>query len=187
MKLYLKAFAITLVVALGLSGMFWKWRQKSLDEAPERIVQIDEMESVGVPDFEVHDLEGKAFHLSDFKGQVVIVSFWASWCGPCVEEFPSMIELVEKMKGKVKLLAVSQDSSREEIEAFLKSFPKSKSQPDIHILWDEDHKVGKQFNADRLPESFVVGKDQKLVRKIVGSINWATEDAIRFMQELVNK
>lgn len=186
MKLYLKALIITLVVAVGLAGLFWMWRQNTIGGEPVRITQIDEMETQGLPNFEVKNLEGKPVQLSDFKGQVVIVSFWASWCGPCLEEFPSMIELVEKMNGQVKLLAISQDSSKEEIEAFLKSFPKSKN-PNIHILWDEDHKVGQQFNADRLPESFVAGKDHRLVRKIVGSINWATPQAITFMQELVTK
>ncbi len=186
MKLYIKALLITLVVATALGFLFWKWRASTAVEAPERIAQIDQMETDGVPDFELKSLEGKKVRLSDFKGKIVILSFWASWCGPCVEEFPSMIQLVEKMEGQVQLVAVSEDSSREEIEAFLNAFPKSKN-PHIHILWDEDHSLGQKFNADRLPESFVLTADQKLARKIVGSINWASEDAQAYMRQLLSK
>ena len=183
MKLYLKASIITLVVGLILAGLFWQWSRATLPQGVETVSRLDEMETKGLPDFELADLSGKSKKLSDFKGQVVILSFWASWCAPCLDEFPSMIELVEKMGGKVQLVAVSQDSSREDVEAFLKSFPKS-NHPNIHILWDEKHLVGQQYNVERLPESFVSNKEMKLVRKIGGSINWATEDAINFMQDL---
>jgi peroxiredoxin len=183
MKIYLKAIAATLVVGVILAGLFWKWSQATFSSGTERIGKIDEMETTGIPDFELLDFDGKKVKLSDFKGRALIVSFWASWCAPCLEEFPSMIDLVEKMKGKVQLVAISQDSSREDIDAFLKSFPKSKHK-DIHILWDESHAVGQQYGAERLPESFVVNKDLKLVRKIVGSINWATPEAVEFMENL---
>ncbi len=186
MKLYIKAALITVVVAGVLVALFAYWSHSTLPKGVERVTRMDEMENAGLPDFELKNLEGKLVKLSDFKGQVVIVSFWASWCAPCLDEFPSMIELVDQMDGKVQLIAVSQDSLREDIDAFLKSFPKSKH-PNIHILWDEKHTVGQLYDADRLPESFVAGKDMKLVRKIVGSINWATPDAISFMKNLAEK
>ncbi|MGZ5280537.1 MAG: TlpA family protein disulfide reductase, partial [Pseudobdellovibrionaceae bacterium] len=126
MKLYVKASIITLLVALVLTGLFWVWSQSTLPQGVQRVTRMDEMETAGLPDFQLPDLDGNVVKLSDFKGKVVIVSFWASWCAPCLEEFPSMIDLVEKMKGKVHLIAGSQDSAKEEIQAFLKSFPKSK-------------------------------------------------------------
>lgn len=186
MKLYIKAFLITLSVGLILSGLFWYWNKKTVGQVPTKIVQLGQMETEGLPNFELSNLEGKSYQLKDFAGKVVIVSFWATWCAPCLEEFPSMIKLVEELKGDVVLLAVSEDSAKEEIEVFLKAFPKSKN-PNIHILWDSDHRVAQMYNADRLPESFVAGKDLKLARKIVGSIDWATPEAIKFMQELVKK
>jgi cytochrome c biogenesis protein CcmG, thiol:disulfide interchange protein DsbE len=186
MKLYLKAFGVTLVVGIIFVLLFWQWSRSTLPTATHSINLMDQMENEGLPEFEIKDLDGKPVHLGDFKGRPVIVSFWASWCGPCLDEFPSMIELIEKMDGKVQLVAISQDSNRTELEAFLKAFPKSKH-PNISILWDQEMAVGRQYNVDRLPESYVTGKDHKLVRKIVGSINWSTPEAVEFMQGLVDK
>ena len=149
----------------------------------EKVSMIEIMEKEGLPSFQGTTLAGQKVELASFKGKIVIVSFWASWCSPCLEEFPSLIELVEKMNGEIQLFAVSQDAEKEEIEAFLKSFPGSKN-PNIHLVWDQDRSIGKIYQVDRLPESFVGDRSHKLVRKIVGTIDWATKDAIEFMKAL---
>jgi hypothetical protein len=94
--------------------------------------------------------------------------------------------LVESQKGAVQLLAISGDNTREDIEAFLKAFPKIKN-PNIQLIWDEDHSLTKAYEVDRLPESFIAGKDLKLVKKIVGSINWHTPDSEVFMKDLIQR
>lgn len=187
MKIYLRAAGITIVAGALITLLFWKWKEATQPAHSDGIISlVDSMEKQGLPGFESKRLDGTAVKLSDFAGKAVIVSFWATWCGPCLEEFPSMIELVEKSRGNVQLIAVSQDSSLEEIRVFLRAFPKS-SNPNIHILWDQDHAVGRLYNAERLPESFVANKEHKLVRKIVGSINWATPEAIDFMKDIAEK
>ena len=185
MKLYMKAAVITALVGLILTGLFFVWKGKTEALTPPRIMKIDQMEREGLPDFSLEDLSGKNFKLSDFSGQVVIVSFWASWCSPCLEEFPSMVELVQKLNGRLKLIAISQDSERDEIVAFLKAFPEAKSE-DVIILWDKEHKVAEAYSAEKLPESFVADKNHRLVRKIVGSINWSTQEAVEFMSKLTD-
>lgn len=187
MKIYMKAAIITLVSGILVLSLFWYWQESTRPVQSEaQVSSLDAMESDGLPAFEAKRLDGALVKLSDFANKAVIVSFWASWCGPCLEEFPSMIELIEKTKGTVQLIAISQDSSSDEIKAFLKAFPGS-SNPNIHILWDEDHSVGRLYNADRLPESFVADKQHKLVRKIVGSINWSTPEAIEYMKSISEK
>ncbi len=146
---------------------------------------VESMEKNGLFDFEAEAVNGTKIKLSEFKGRPVIVNFWASWCAPCIEEFPSMIRLIEEMKGEVVLIAVSQDSSKEEMLAFLKAFPKGNN-PNIFVVWDSDRSIGSRYAADRLPESFVANKNHILVRKIIGSIDWATKDAIDFMKALVD-
>lgn len=97
-----------------------------------------------------------------------------------------MIKLVREMKGQMVLLAISQDSSREEIEAFLKSFPEAETDG-VHVIWDEDRSLAKAYEVDRLPESFLAGPDGKLATKIVGTINWYSPDSIAYLNEILEK
>lgn len=185
MKLYLKASIVTVVVGLVFVAAFWKWYQNTHQTVGvQRMSTIEQMERDGLPQFSGRTLSGADLELADFKDKVVIVSFWASWCGPCLEEFPSMIELSKKMGDRVQIVAVSQDSNREDIEIFLKAFP-GVNNPNFHIVWDETREIGRLYNADRLPESFIAKPGLKLARKIVGSIEWATPDAIKYMESLV--
>ncbi len=186
MKLYLKALFFTFLAGILLIGLFLFWKNQTRVPSEELITQIDQMETKGLPDFELKTLEGQSVRLSQFKGKVVLVNFWATWCGPCLEEVPSLIELVEALNGDVELLAVSQDSSKEEIEVFLRAFPKIKN-PHIHILLDMDHAVGQIYEADRLPETYVTDTQNRLVRKVFGSLNWSTKEAIAFMKDILAK
>ena len=184
MKLYIKALAVTFVVGLVFVALFYKWYQATHTTiGAQRMRTIEQMEADGLPHFDGLTLAGNKLSLTEFKDKVVVLSFWATWCGPCLEEFPSMIELSEKMKGKVQIIAVSQDSSREDIDVFLKTFPKANN-PNFHIIWDESRDIGRLYDADRLPESFVAKPGLKLARKIVGSINWATPEALEYMDSL---
>lgn len=97
-----------------------------------------------------------------------------------------MISLVEAMGGKLKLVAVSGDNSKDDINAFLKAFPKLRGE-NITIIWDEDRSLSRLYGVDRLPESFVVGKNLHLAKKIVGGIPWHTKDSEAYINELVTK
>lgn len=141
---------------------------------------IDQLEQVGAIDFDSKNLEGQSFSLSQFKGKLVILSFWASWCAPCVEEFPSMVSLLKKYPDQVVMVAVSSDYSREDIDVFFKSLNLSEKLPNLYVTWDPDHLISQKYEVQRLPESFILGKDQKLLRKVVGSIKWDDQDAMSF-------
>jgi hypothetical protein len=94
-----------------------------------------------------------------------------------------MIKLVKQMNGKVHLLAISADDSVEDINIFLKSFPEIRNE-NISVTWDQDHSLMQLFDVARLPESFVLDRNGKLVKKVVGTINWYTDDSISFMKDL---
>lgn len=187
MTKYLKAGAAVLVVGALIVWGFSIWRAKSLNSSAEsRLALMDQMEQIGLPEIAGTSLSGADVSLVSMKGKIVIVNFWASWCAPCLEEFPSMIKLVKEFKGDVVLLAVSQDSSKEDIEAFLKSFPEA-NDPSVHVLWDESREIGKTYEVDRLPESFLAGVDGKLVTKIVGTINWYSDESKSYVRDLLAK
>jgi len=151
-------------------------------EAQQPTVQLKQE----LPGFEAKTLAGKDIQLAQFKGKVVVVNFWASWCGPCIEEVPSLIKLVQTFPNEMELIAISGDSSQADIDSFLKSFPEMKTVPNIHVVWDEKKNLSQKYQVYRLPESFILDKDLKLVKKISGTIDWHTEDAIAYMKQIIN-
>jgi thiol-disulfide isomerase/thioredoxin len=143
---------------------------------------IDQLENQGAIDFKMKTIEGKEHAFSSFKGKIVILSFWASWCGPCVEEFPSMVSLLKQFPEKVVMVAISSDYTVEDINVFFTSLKIPKELSNLFVVWDPDHEISQKYQIQKLPESFIIGKDQKLLRKVVGSINWSDEDAVSFFK-----
>jgi thiol-disulfide isomerase/thioredoxin len=183
----LKATLITIVGAIVLACLFSFWRERTNpNRSAAQINQLDQMESQGIPELSAKSIDGQSVTTQGLRGKVVIINFWASWCEPCVAEVPSLVELVKAFPGQMALIAVSGDNSLADINAFLKSFPQMKDK-DISIIFDEDHKIMAQYGTERLPESYVVGKDGKLIKKIVGSINWHTKDSEAFIKELLEQ
>lgn len=186
MKQHLKALLVVIVIAVLGVWAFNTFYISKLKEVPASYVTLENMEKEGAPNFTAKDLNGNSFELRSLQGKVVILNFWASWCAPCVEEVPSLIKLTKEFKGDVELIAVSGDSNREDIEVFLKSFPELQGSH-IKVVWDEDRSLMKQFQVSRLPESLVLNKEQKLVKKLVGSIDWYTKESVSYMQSLLGK
>ena len=175
-----------MVVAV-LVGVLWQKYDKFLSQGqqpPPGTKILNEMEKSGVPDFSLNDLSGQPVKLSQFSDKIVIVNFWASWCEPCVEEFPSLLSLIDHFKGQVILLAISADFEKVDLENFLKAF--DAKDPSLYVMWDKDQEVAKLFGTEVLPESYIVGRERVLVRKIAGVDNWYTPDAIEFFNTLVS-
>lgn len=147
---------------------------------------MESLEKDGLPNFHLKTIDGRVFDSSEHQGKVILVNFWASWCTPCLEEVPSMLKLVQALKGKMVLLAVSQDSQVSDIEAFLKAFPQAKD-PNVYIVWDEHLALGGQFRVNRLPESYLSNGRHKLAKKIIGSIEWFNPESVRYVEGLVEK
>lgn len=176
-------FVIFLVV---LFGAWWLMKVKfDADVTPESFSYLSKFEKSGVPSIEAADLLGKPFDLAKVTTPVVIVNFWASWCGPCVEEFPSMLKLIEAMPGKVTIVAISMDDDEKDLRAFTKLFKVPR--PGFEVLWDRGGKVKATYAVGKLPESYIVGPDRKLIRKVLGIENWATENAISYFKSLAEK
>lgn len=184
MNLYVKGAIVAFIMATGI--FFWyRAKEPSLpvNQSPTTFRLIDQMEKDGVPEVDLALLNDKRVKLSDYRGKIVIVNFWASWCNPCVEEFPSMVKLAREFKGDVVILAISEDDAKPDIESFTKAM--GLPEPHFEVVWDQDKRAMKDYGVEKLPESFVVGKDGKLIRKVLGIDNWASEDAIAYFKMLV--
>jgi peroxiredoxin len=133
----------------------------ALDKSPE----IGEY----APPFVLRDIDGKRVSLSEHKGEVILLNFWASWCHACKSEMSSMNNLYKSLKGRgLEVFAVSIDSSEKSLRSFVAgkglSFP---------ILFDKDgERYFEQFDVIGLPVTFVIDRQGILVDKIMGSTDW---------------
>lgn len=136
------------------------------------------------PDFSLPDLDGRMISLSAYKGRVVIVNIWATWCPPCVAEIPSLEKLYKMFKDEgLELLAVSVDEGgKRAIERFIKN--KNISFP---VLLDPDGRVAGLYRTRGVPESFIVKKDGTIDNKIEGAINWTSPKIIDYFQKLLKE
>lgn len=183
------AWGVGFVAFLAVLAASWFALQKKydMDIAPETYSFVDRFEREGVPEIDVPAVAkdgvlSGVLKLSEVKEPVVIVNFWASWCNPCVEEFPSMLKLVEALDGKVAIVAVSMDDELSDLTAFSKLFGVPRK--GFYVGWDEKKKVMEDYGVGKLPESYIVGRDRKLIRKVLGIENWASENAIAYFKEL---
>jgi thiol-disulfide isomerase/thioredoxin len=185
LRTHLRAFIGTAVVAVVLFAV-WLVISRPLaqhDQAPERSLILNRMQETGLIPFTVNDIRGQPLSLESFRGRIVIVNFWASWCEPCVEEFPSLKKLIERYKGEVVLIALSRDHNVDDLMSFVKAFEFER--PFIHVAWDKDGELVRKYGVMALPESFIAGKDLKVIRKISGVEDWFSEGAQKFFDELV--
>ena len=145
---------------------------------------LKKMETGGILPFKLVDINGNSFDSSDLKGKLAFVNFWASWCDPCVREFPSLLKLVKHFKGKLVLVAISQDDDKKDMLNFIKAF--HADIPNVHLLWDPEHTLSHKYGTYKLPETFMVGPDLKLIRKIIGVESWYTPDSIEYIKEIID-
>jgi thiol-disulfide isomerase/thioredoxin len=112
---------------------------------------------------------------------VVLINFWATWCGPCRDEMPSIQRLKEKLAGKpFAVLAVNLDEPESRIRKFL-----SGMKLDFTILLDPGRQAAQAWNARILPASFIIGPDGRVRYTLVGEINWANEHVVSRISELL--
>jgi peroxiredoxin len=157
MKKYISLLFVVLL--LGSAGC------SRHEEKPTQAV-----EGSTAPDFTLKDLGGKDVRLSDLRGKIVVLNFWATWCPPCREEIPSMMRLNQAMTGKqFQMLAVSQDEGgKEAIETYF-----SKSSNNLPALIDNDQKIGKRYGLTGVPETFIIDKKGVILKKVVGALDWS--------------
>lgn len=136
------------------------------------------------PDFALPDLNDKPYRLSDFRGKVVFLNFWATWCKPCREEMPSM-EILNKNfeKDGLVILAVSIDrvTTTKEIPPFVKglnlTFP---------VLIDSWGKTDKPYKRMGVPETFIIDQEGIIREIVIGPRDWTRLDSLQVLTKLLN-
>jgi peroxiredoxin len=131
------------------------------------------------PDFAVRDAE-RTVTLSQFKGQVLVLNFWATWCLPCVEEMPSLVRMQQRMQSKaVTVLAVSIDVDESNYRRFLKDH-------NVNLLTvrDPDQKTNSLYGTSKFPETYIIDRNGVVRRKFIGAVDWTAPDILDFLGKL---
>ena len=135
------------------------------------------------PDFVLKDAEGRMHRLSDYRGKVVALNFWATWCPPCRREMPSMQRLKEQLDpNEFVILAVDVGEDDETVFSFIFALDVPIDYP---LLLDIDGKVTDQWPILGLPTSFIIDKSGRVVLRAVGGRLWDAPEFAQTLKELI--
>jgi len=138
-------------------------------------------EAVEAPEFSLSDLSGKQVRFKGFRGQLVFLNFFATWCGPCREEMPGMERLyrAHREKGFV-VLAVNLQESAKAIRPFVEGLKLS-----FPTVMDSDGAVSREYGVRALPVSFLVGRDGHILWRAIGGRDWESALSRQYFAKLV--
>jgi cytochrome c biogenesis protein CcmG, thiol:disulfide interchange protein DsbE len=131
------------------------------------------------PDFSLQD-SSKTVALHDFRGKIVVLNFWATWCPPCVEEMPSLVHMQSRLKDRgVTVLAVSVDVDENAYKNFLRDHG-----VDLLAVRDPNQKSNALYGTFKFPETYVIDRDGKVRRKFIGAIDWSQPEIVSYLSKL---
>ena len=133
-------------------------------------------------------VDGKPVHLSDFRGKVVVLNFWASWCPPCVEEAPSLNQLqrhIEAGGGTVLGFSIDQDPAA--YDKFLKRFDVNFPTYRDTTVVDNKSRIMNGYGTTLIPETYVIDRRGKIARKIIGPQQWDSPEMFAYFDAMLKE
>jgi len=168
-KLLRKLMVLGLIVGVGIAIML------ALPEAPGSMAKGEQS-----ADFKLPDLQGSLKSLP--KGEVILLNFWATWCPPCRTEIPSMADLHDTYADKgLKIIAISVDRRSDDLANFVAEY-----RMPFQVLHDADGTVARRYNVFRYPESFLIGRDGKVIHRLVGGIEWMSPSITKTVEAMLS-
>ena len=135
------------------------------------------------PDVVLKAENGQTTKLSDYRGQVVFLNFWATWCLPCVKEMPEMQAVnVAFQDRKFKMVAVSVDLNWDKVNNFYKQY-----QLELPTFLDPGHQVSNAFKVYKFPETFIIDANGHVVKHRIGEERWASPQNMAYLDTLVRQ
>jgi len=163
--IFVRRGSVFLALTLILSGCYSGTR-------PPRI-------GTAAPEFAVQDADHKVA-LSDFHGKIVVLNFWATWCPPCVEEMPSLVQMDQRLKDKgIVVLGVSIDVDADAYHKFLKDY-----RVGFVTVRDPDEKSATLYGTHGWPETYIIDRNGILRRKFIGPVDWSQPEIVDFLTKL---
>lgn len=138
-------------------------------EAPGEI-DIDQR-GAAMPKDRFTSPDGKTVQLADFKGQPLLVNLWATWCGPCVKEMPSLDRLAARSKGRLRVLVVNQDTTKQAVDPVPAWWTKA-NLANLEPYRDAQNNLGFAFGGGQLPTTVLYDSNGKEIWRIAGGMDW---------------
>ena len=133
------------------------------------------------PALALKDLSGRTHTLGEYRGKVVLINFWATWCEPCRDEMPSMRVLRDRLAGRpFDVLAVNYGEAASRVRDFLQ-----RERLDLSALLDPNRDTARAWRVRVLPGSFLVDGDGRVRYSVIGELDWASEEAVRTVRGLL--
>lgn len=141
-------------------------------------------EGDAAPSFTLQTTKQETFALSDYRGKVVLVHFWATWCPPCVEELPQLEKLYRAFRGKdFEILAVSVDDDADRsVMPFL-----AKHRVSFPVLFDPGGAAARRYGTIKFPETYVLDRGGTVRFKVIGPLEWTSQDTTTAIQRLIKE
>ena len=140
-------------------------------------------QKTAAPGFELEDLSGNGHTLSDYRGKVVLVNFWASWCGPCVIEMPALKSLAQRMKDRpFEIVAINYGEKKFKVYRFTKLI-----NFDLTVLLDTTEETFKDWGGITLPTSYLVDGNGNIRYGIRGDPGWESEETLAVIEGLLEE
>ena len=134
------------------------------------------------PGLKLPDMQGKMHDLDDYRGHVVLVQFWATYCTPCRKEMPSMNKLMKKMEGvPFKILAVDMGETHHEVSRFVKQV-----KPEFTILMDETGQAIGEWRVFAAPSNFIIDPQGKIRYTLFGGVEWDSDKLVKQLKALAS-
>ena len=133
------------------------------------------------PDFSLPDLDQQLHSLADYKGKVVLINFWASWCTPCITEMPGIQRLANALKDQpFEILTINVSDAENRIREFLR-----RMNLNLTVLLDRDGKVFKEWGGKLLPASHLVDGNGMIRYRVIGPKEWDSVEARKIIDVLI--
>ena len=183
-----KVVVLLAAVILGFGALLWPWAPAQ-DRTLVRLVDKLQGQWVGrqAPFFSLPDLDGKTHTLPEYRGKVIFLNVWASFCAPCRQEMPSMERLVRDYKDRgMEMLAVTVDPEKEDAAEFMRAFlPGQRSA--MTVLHDPQSQTAHQFGTELLPETYLIGRDGRIIARFVNAYDWQRPEVKELIDHLLSQ
>lgn len=173
MKKILLSVLVSLLSIVGFTESIQdKLLSLSISVAKERIESTD---------FELVDTNGRSRKLSSYRGKVVFLNFWATWCGPCRYEMPSMQRLYDELRNDgLEIIAVNLQENKRQVRQFLDQYGLT-----FTVLLDSSGKVGAIYGARSIPITYLIDREGFIFARTIGAREWDSEEIVSTFRDIL--